>query len=74
MRQEEPGFGGPLGPLAALHEFVPFEASVASEDFVLPDSHEGSVFGANAAEGLDLRVAMQVGLRKRHCIAGRFLL
>jgi hypothetical protein len=48
------------------------EASVASEDFVSADSHKGSVFGANAAAGLDLRVAMQVGLRKRHCIAGRF--
>jgi AraC family transcriptional regulator len=31
IRQEEPGLGGPLGPLAALRELVPFEADVASD-------------------------------------------
>ena len=31
MRQEEPGLGGPLGPLAAMRGFVPFEAAVASD-------------------------------------------
>jgi len=31
MRQEEPGLGGPLGPLAAVHEIVPFEAAAVSD-------------------------------------------
>src|SRR5439155_7079290 len=31
MRQEEAGPGEPLGPLAALRPFVPFEASAASD-------------------------------------------
>jgi hypothetical protein len=31
MRQEEPGRGGPLGPLAALREIIPFEPSAASD-------------------------------------------
>jgi transcriptional regulator GlxA family with amidase domain len=30
MRQEDPGRGGPLGPLAALHKTIPFEAAAAS--------------------------------------------
>ncbi len=30
MRQEEPGLGGPLEPLAALRSFVPFEAAASS--------------------------------------------
>jgi len=30
MRQEEPGPGGPLGPLAALRKIIPFEAAAAS--------------------------------------------
>jgi AraC family transcriptional regulator len=31
MRQEEPGRGGPIGPLAALRQFVPFEPAAASD-------------------------------------------
>src|SRR4051794_3308776 len=31
MRQEEPGLGGPLGPLATLRKSVPFEADAASD-------------------------------------------
>jgi AraC family transcriptional regulator len=31
MRQEEPGFGGPLGPLAALREILPVEAAASSD-------------------------------------------
>src|SRR5258708_17070426 len=31
MRQEEPGLGGPIGPLAALREIVPFEPCAASD-------------------------------------------
>ncbi len=31
MRQEEPGLGGPLGPLAALRKIIPFEAAAASD-------------------------------------------
>jgi AraC family transcriptional regulator len=31
MRQEEPGRGGPLGPLAALRQIIPFEADAASD-------------------------------------------
>src|SRR3954454_24875989 len=31
MRQEEPGLGGPLGPLAALRKIIPFEATAASD-------------------------------------------
>jgi AraC family transcriptional regulator len=31
MQKEEPGLGGPSGPLAALRKFVPFEASAASD-------------------------------------------
>jgi AraC family transcriptional regulator len=31
MRQEEAKFGGPLGPLAALRQVVPFEATAASD-------------------------------------------
>ena len=31
MRQEEPGRGGPLGPLAVLREIIPFEADAASD-------------------------------------------
>src|SRR3954454_24870904 len=31
MRQEEPGLGGPLGPLATLRKIIPFEATAASD-------------------------------------------
>src|SRR5437016_8642649 len=31
MRPEEPGVGGPLGPLAVLRKVLPFEATAASE-------------------------------------------
>ena len=31
MRPEEPGLGGPLGPLAALRKIIPFEADAASD-------------------------------------------
>ncbi len=31
MQQEEPGHGGPLGPLAALRKIIPFEAAAASD-------------------------------------------
>src|SRR5262245_56309766 len=31
MRHEEPGGGGPIGPLAALRTVVPFEAAAASD-------------------------------------------
>ena len=31
MRQEEPGLGGPLGPLAALLKIIPFEPAAASD-------------------------------------------
>jgi AraC family transcriptional regulator len=31
MRQEGPGRGGPLGPLAALRKIIPFEADAASD-------------------------------------------
>ena len=31
MRQEEPGLGGPLGPLAVLRQVVPFEATASSD-------------------------------------------
>src|SRR4051795_9666498 len=31
MRQEEPGLGGPLGPLAALRQIIPFEPAAASD-------------------------------------------
>src|SRR5437764_11295285 len=31
MRQEEPGPGGPLRPLAARRQFVPFEVAAASD-------------------------------------------
>ncbi|MFL5335822.1 MAG: helix-turn-helix domain-containing protein [Geminicoccaceae bacterium] len=31
MRREEPGLGGPLGPLAALRQIIPFEPAAASD-------------------------------------------
>src|ERR1700682_5029865 len=31
MRQEEPGLGGPLGPLAVLRKIIPCEADAASD-------------------------------------------
>jgi len=31
MRQEKPGVGSPLAPLAAVHQVVPFEAAAASD-------------------------------------------
>ena len=31
FRQEEPGRGGPLGPLAVMREIIPFEADAASD-------------------------------------------
>ena len=31
MRQKEPGRGGPLGSLAVLRQFIPFEADAASD-------------------------------------------
>src|SRR5262249_58512774 len=31
IRQEAPGRGGPLGPLAVLREVIPFEADAASD-------------------------------------------
>src|ERR1700722_20326689 len=31
MRPEEPGLGGPLGPLAALRKIFPFEPDAASD-------------------------------------------
>src|SRR6266850_2595389 len=31
MRPEEPGLGGPLGPLAALRKVIPYEAAASSD-------------------------------------------
>ena len=31
MRQEEPGLGGPLGPLAVLRKIIPYEPAAASD-------------------------------------------
>jgi AraC family transcriptional regulator len=53
MRHEEPGLGGPLGPLAALRKVIPFEVAAASDRLGWVGL-EAARFGAAPASELNL--------------------
>ena len=50
MRQEEPGLGGPLGPLATLRKIIPFEAPAESDRLEWVDLEAARYRAAPASE------------------------